>query len=219
MVRTFIRRCLNLGPRSCSMLLLTSMKRALRIPEPDLGRPLIGCNSIVFVCHGNILRSPFAAGLLAHRLGEGVVQHLAISSAGLRTRTGRSADDRGVAAAALYGVDLSAHRSRPMTRDIVDHADAVVVMDFANQADFLARFPESRSKLRLLGAFDPEPRRTLEIADPYMMDAAGVRDCYEEISRCIENLRETSGLAFYARVQSRAREASTRLTQSPARER
>jgi protein-tyrosine-phosphatase len=201
-VRTFIRRCVALGPRSGSRFVIESAKRAFRVSDADHARPLIGCRTIIFACHGNILRSPFAAAFLAHSLGAVAGRHVQILSAGLRARPGRRADGRGIEAAADFGVDLSAHLAQSLTRDLVRHADAVVVMDFANHADFLARYPDSRAKLRLLAAFDPgTTRNTLEIADPYMLDAAGVRRCYDEVARCIEGLAAVADFAGYARVQ------------------
>jgi protein-tyrosine-phosphatase len=186
-LRHFARRCLSLGPRSGSVYVLRSIRRLTGARDDGVAQPLIGCRNVVFVCHGNILRSPFAAALFA-RLTRHTAPAIEVSSAGLRAGSSRGADPRGVEWATTYDIDLRPHRSRLLTRNIVSAADAVVVMDFANEADFLARFPESRRKLRLLGAFDPCARPSVEIVDPYMLGMDGVERSYVEIVRCLEVL-------------------------------
>lgn len=187
-VRLFIRRCLALGPRSGPVFFRESVRRLLGIPDHGLGRPLAGCASVVFACHGNILRSPAAAALFVRALDEAGIRGIAVRSAGLRARAGRAADPRGLAAGARLGIDLSAHEAARLSPAMVRAADAVVVFDFSNQADFLARFPRERAKLRLLGAFDPAARASLEIADPFLLDQAAVARCYEEVGRCVRGL-------------------------------
>src|SRR5438128_12633633 len=81
--------------------------------------------SILFVCHGNICRSPLAAALLRRALSR---QEVAVASAGF-SDPGRPAPAEAVAAASRYGVDLSAHRSQLLTPDRARGADLVVAMD------------------------------------------------------------------------------------------
>jgi protein-tyrosine phosphatase len=218
-LRTFARRCIALGPRSGGVFALRSFQRITRGRHGDVAQPLIGCRNVVFVCHGNILRSPFAAALFT-RLTRHASPTIAVSSAGLRALTGRSADPRGLDAAIAYDIDLSAHRSRPLTRHIVRDADAVVVMDFANEADFLARFPEFRHKLRLLGAFDPgAPRPSVEIVDPYTLGVDGVAKSYVEVARCIGGLVAPLGLATAMPVEAAPGVRSPYVRPSPGPDR
>jgi len=134
--------------------------------------------SILFVCHGNIIRSPMAEALFRRAAAEKQPSPSA-RSAGTRAVAGRAADPRAVTEAAGFGVDLASHRAQPLSQDLVGHADIIAVMDLLNEAEVLAGFPEARNKVVLLGAFDGST--TLSgaiIPDPYMEDTAQVRQCY-----------------------------------------
>ena len=88
--------------------------------------PRVGCIDVLFLCTGNICRSPMAEALLRHRLGErGVDAH--VHSAGLRL-VGEPASANGVDVLAERGLDISAHRSRIFDREMLQHTDLVVGM-------------------------------------------------------------------------------------------
>ena len=70
---------------------------------------------MLFVCQGNICRSPFAEALLRARLGD---RAIAIGSAGMMPQPGRPTPIFGLEAAAAHGIDLSAHRSIWLTRQM-----------------------------------------------------------------------------------------------------
>ena len=79
--------------------------------------------NLVFVCTGNICRSPMAEGMFKKLLEEKGESGIDCSSAGLATFDGRPASDNAQAVALEYGVDISEHKSRMLTRSIaVDHA-------------------------------------------------------------------------------------------------
>ena len=65
------------------------------------------------------------------------------------------------------GIILDRHRAGRLSEELVNRADLVVVMDFLNEADVIARFPSAASKVRLLGSFLGENGRPAEIRDPY----------------------------------------------------
>lgn len=143
---------------------------------------------LLFVCHGNLIRSPLAAALCRREaLRQGV--QVEVVSAGLHPAPGTGADPRAAGAAQSLGVSLEGHRSRPLTAAVVRDADLVLVMDFANDAELIARFPGAWRKVRLLGAFVGNGS---VIADPYAADAAAVRasadriqDAVRELVRCL----------------------------------
>ena len=78
---------------------------------------------VLFVCTGNICRSPMAEVLFAHLVPEAVV-----SSAGTMDWSGQPAHEHAIAAMAERGLDLSAHRSRRLSEYLVDESDLIVVM-------------------------------------------------------------------------------------------
>ena len=89
-----------------------------------------------------------------------------------------------VAAAGSRGIDLSAHRSRIVTPELLDAADIVLVMDAA-QASALQRIGRGAARaVILLGDLDPEARDGRVIADPWAKPVSEFSDVYERIDRC-----------------------------------
>src|SRR5688500_3052052 len=106
---------------------------------------------VVFVCHGNIIRSALAEALMRrHGAAAAGGPFDRTVSAGLAARPGREADPRAVAAARALGVDLAAHRAQPFTADLAERASVIYVMDRLNEARLLARFPQASAKMRRL---------------------------------------------------------------------
>jgi protein-tyrosine-phosphatase len=160
-----------------------------RLFDGDRPLDLSGVQSIVFVCHGNILRSPMAEELLRKRLQIEGVDDVHIASAGVHASVGSPADDRGCVSAKDFGVSLYSHRSRLLTADIVAEADAVVVMDRRNETTVIGRFPTAANKLVLLGSFFPRSaRRSVFIADPYSGTLEDVKRCYRTIAIAIDEV-------------------------------
>lgn len=187
--RLFARRFAELESGARRVFLRQTIRRLARRRRRADSRAIAGHQHVLFVCHGNILRSPFAAALLRRELGACSPNYI-IASAGLHARSERPADPRGVVAAQSLGIDLKAHRAALLTEELVDAADVLVVMDFENEAECIASFPQAERKLWFLGAFDPGPARNrIEIPDPYTLDEAAVARCYHDVARCVGGLR------------------------------
>jgi len=140
--------------------------------------------SIVVVCHGNICRSPFAAGLLARALGPaGTV----VASAGF-VGPGRGAPAEGSIAAARRGIDLSAHRSQLLTPVLAAEAHLIVVMDARQQRTVCERFGRAPSDVIVLGDLDPQAIVTRAIHDPVDQPLEAFEQSYARIERCVEAL-------------------------------
>lgn len=147
----------------------------LRNPEPP--RPL---RSVLFVCKGNICRSPFA-----QRFARGMDPGRVFASAGYYPKEGRPAPDTAVAAAREWSLDLSDHRSRRVTDSMLRDADLVLVFDGHNMAELRRRYPGARGKLRFIGALGIEG--DLEVPDPYGGDDAAFRGCYARLARLLRD--------------------------------
>ena len=138
-----------------------------------------GDRYVLFVCQGNICRSPFAAALLRARLGQDSA--IPVASAGMIPRPGRTTPPVGIQAAKSFGVDLAGHRSAWLTRQLADEASMLVVFDTRNREAILDRYPDLTAKIvQLL----PDA----EIADPIDGGAAEFQFCYRTIVEGTENL-------------------------------
>jgi len=141
--------------------------------------------AILLVCTGNMCRSPMAAGLarniLAERLGcppEALsARGIEIRSAGTAAAAGSGASENAVQAAAERGIDLRAHRARPMTVDLLRAADYIWVMTRGHLDAAVRLAPEVAPRVALL---DPHGD---DIADPI----GGDLDCYRACARRLED--------------------------------
>lgn len=141
-------------------------------------------STVLVICHGNICRSPMAAALLARELAP---HGITVQSAGF-VGFNRPVPPEALAAAVRHGVDLSDHRSRPVTADLVRSADLIVVMDAAQQRLICERFGRRPADILILGDLDPVPVETRTIHDP-VNDGREVFDqVYERIARCAYEL-------------------------------
>jgi protein-tyrosine phosphatase len=127
---------------------------------------------ILFVCMGNICRSPTAEGVMRSLLrAEGLDGEVAIDSAGIGGwHAGDPPDSRATAAARARDIVLEG-AARAVTDEDFERFDLLVVMDRENERDLLARAPDAPAwaKVRLLREFDPASVAAgdLEVPDPY----------------------------------------------------
>jgi len=140
---------------------------------------------VLFVCLGNICRSPTAEGVFRKLVAEqGLAGYIEVDSAGTHAyHIGTPPDPRAQAAARQRGVDLSGLRGRQaMSRD-VEHFDYVLAMDRENYENLLAICPEGfEHKVRLFMEYAPH-RPEREVPDPYFGGTSGfdrVLDMIEE---------------------------------------
>jgi protein-tyrosine-phosphatase len=139
---------------------------------------------LLAVCHGNICRSPVVAALLGRDLAPLGIE---VQSAGF-TGPNRPPPREAVAAAARRGVDLSEHRSRLLTADLVRAVDLIVVMDPAQQRAVCERFGSWPRDVIVLGDLDPAPVQTRTIRDPVNQPSDVFDESYERIERCVRQL-------------------------------
>ena len=162
---------------------------------------LVADSSIVFVCSGNIIRSPLAEVLLRRHLAQSGYSDTRISSAGLHATLGRPADPRAQDVARDAGIALDDHAAQPFTRELIDGASAIFVMDFRNEAELLTRFRSAAGKVALLGGLAPDTTTgSPAIPDPYALDSAAVRAAFARIDAATRSLAAT--LAARSRILS-----------------
>jgi protein-tyrosine phosphatase len=143
--------------------------------------------SLLFVCHGNVMRSPVAAELFRQRLGAASPQ-FAVASAGTWTTNGRPPDPRAIAAAADFGISLESHRSQLLTPLMVERSDLICATDYRNEAEVVARFPRASRKTILLGGLGRAFGVSPSIDDPYSRNADEVALIYGRLSASVDAL-------------------------------
>ncbi len=136
---------------------------------------------ILFLCYGNICRSPLASALAEQRLSG-----VAIDSAGFHEQTGRSCPQKILRIGKSFGTDLSFHRSARVTRNQLANADLVIAMDMENLNRLRQDFPEMANHTTLLGLFGTQ--ETLAIADPYLADEAVTNRICQQVREGVDGL-------------------------------
>lgn len=146
--------------------------------------------SVLFICHGNICRSPFAAALFRSLLPPDLASRITSESRGFIGRAGRSSPPAALMAAARRGMDLLPHRSSLITAEALHSADLVVVVS-DQQARALYSQARPDAELLVLGDLDPLPIRQRTIADPWNREAEEFDACFDRIDRCVRQLVQT----------------------------
>lgn len=140
---------------------------------------------VLFVCMGNICRSPTAEGVFRRLVeAEGLAEHIHIDSAGTHDyHIGNPPDARSQAAAARRGYDLSGLRARQVAAGDFADFDLVLAMDEHNRSLLLQQCPpQQRSRVRLFLEF-AEGDAPVEVPDPYYGGPQG----FEQVLDLIEN--------------------------------
>ena len=148
---------------------------------------------LLFVCMGNICRSPTAEGVMRHLLRkEGLEDEITIDSAGTGAwHVGNPPDRRATAAAAARGIVLEGAARQVRPSDFDDY-DLLLVADRENLADLRAIAPgeAARAKVRLLREFDPasEGAPDLDVPDPYYGGPDGFEDVLDLVEAACRGL-------------------------------
>jgi len=147
-------------------------------------------SSILFVCLGNICRSPMAEGVFKHMLFKAGLHHeIHVDSAGLIAyHQGELPDSRMRAHASRRGYNLT-HRSRQVTVSDFDKFDLIIGMDDQNMHGLrnLARTPEQKAKIRRMTDFCVHMQAS-EVPDPYYGGAAGFEYVIDLLEDACEGL-------------------------------
>jgi len=146
---------------------------------------------ILTICTANICRSPMAEGLLRHALAAqpSPLKPLRVVSAGVAARTGEMVTEYSVQAMKKAGIDISGHRSQPITQELIDGALAVLCMTEAHRATIPLMFERPPKNIFLFREFLPENAEK-EIADPYGGPYKLYELCRDEMVEAIPSLIE-----------------------------
>jgi protein-tyrosine-phosphatase len=154
----------------------------------------MGRFKVLFICTGNTCRSPMAEGALRVLLQGKGIDNIEAFSAGTAAIPGCPATLYAIEAVKTWNADISGHKSRPLTPELLEEVDLILVMTPSHYQNVISMLPEARGKTYLLKNF-PEPGDTGEgVADPI----GGSLDMYnhtfleigEELGRILADLIE-----------------------------
>lgn len=137
---------------------------------------------VVFICTGNICRSPSADVVLEHLLDEaGLGDRVRVGSGGMREwHIGKSMDPRSASTLTTRGYDATRHRARQVTAPWFEEEDVLLAMDEGHLAE-LGQLRRT-DRVRLFGDFDPLTPG-VEVPDPYYGGSEGFEEVLDMIER------------------------------------
>jgi len=133
--------------------------------------------NVLMVCTGNICRSPLAAALLARSLQESQIKGVCVRSAGTLEMNGRSASFWALQIARQHGLDLTKHKARKATQELVAQSDIVVAMSPENAEYLISLYPQAAQRMI-----------TLQIPDPYGQARPAYEEAFDKIQEAIPML-------------------------------
>lgn len=143
---------------------------------------------VLLVCTGNICRSPLAAALLTKALKDRDLSDMEVSSAGTGAWDGAPASEGAYLVALERGLDLSSHRARLLTRELVDESHLILTMARHHRA----RVDElgGDGRVFVLGEFAGRSGDDAEVSDPFGGDLEVYRETCAELEALISAVVE-----------------------------
>jgi len=147
---------------------------------------------IVFICTANICRSPMAEGVLRHKAEQAGRDDIEVSSMGVRGLDNQPASEFARETCRENGIDISEHRSRPISGEELQEADLILCMEPIHVKMLTTYFPWYRDRVFLMGAWPDKPNRKSPVKDPMGKPMKTYRKAFDQIAahadRILENL-------------------------------
>jgi protein-tyrosine phosphatase len=147
--------------------------------------------NLLFVCSGNTCRSPLARVIAEAMVRDRGWRHVRIESAGTSAVPGAPASAQAVAVALEHGEDLSGHRSRPLTRELVEWADLVLAMSPAHVAH--AAGLDAGHRVALVTDFLEGAGAGMPVADPFGGDLEEYRRTWDQLTAAVAAVMDRLG--------------------------
>ncbi len=140
---------------------------------------------LLFICTGNICRSPMAGGMAIHYARERGWP-VGVKSASMLGLENQPADPKAVRAMREIDIDITRHRSQPITDELVTWSDYILVMELRHQMHLHSVHPHSEGKVLMLGNFGG----LHEVRDPIGGWMFRFRRSREELLRCVRGFMD-----------------------------
>lgn len=140
-------------------------------------------HSILFICKGNICRSPFA-----ERLTKKLRPELKVYSAGTDVKISKSPPKTAIIASEKFNIDMGTHLSKPLTKDVLLESQLVIIMELSQYKNIVDFGCSVKNRIILLSFFHPSLTKKFKIEDPYGKDIREFERCFCDIKLCLKNL-------------------------------
>lgn len=164
-------------------LLESSSSRQRRLERALAVKP----SSIVFICHGNIMRSAFALAYARQQFPDMAASML---GGGTHAVHGRAAQQSALVVAREMGTPLDGHSATPLGELRLDEGALILCMDRANEANVATRLPALADRVFLIGDVDPlsgtqGSDATRVVSDPYALGDGATRQAFQRIAELV----------------------------------
>jgi protein-tyrosine phosphatase len=142
---------------------------------------------ILMVCLGNICRSPLAEGILQSKVNKELVF---VDSAGTAAyHLGNLPDERSIAVAKQYGIDISNQQARKFTEKDFLNFDVIYAMDKSNYQNIisLATSDEDVEKVKMI-LNESQPNKNYSVPDPYYGGEIGFEEVYKMLNKACDSI-------------------------------
>ena len=146
---------------------------------------------VLFICTGNVCRSPLAEGYLKLLLDRRNIAGVEVASAGVAALTGAPPFECALSVAEEYQFDISGKTASQLTLEMIAESDRIFCMEAWQAQAVMQMDPRSVSKVALLGSFHPDARPLFQIPDPAEFDFPETLRTFQVIKTSVEGLFQT----------------------------
>lgn len=143
---------------------------------------------ILFLCTGNVCRSPMAEGYFNHKIKESGSCDYSSSSAGIFGLENQSASDNSIIAMHEIGIDISDHKSQTFKKDMFENYDLILTMGVQHKESLITKQPDYKDKVFTLKEFVSPQILDKDISDPFGQNLEVYKKTRDIIFKYIDKL-------------------------------